>query len=75
LEYQELSQTNLPVLLIWGSKDQTISEEHIQVLRELLPEMEVLIVDRAGHILHYERPEIVNPLLIDFLRTISEVID
>jgi len=75
LEYQELSQTNLPMLLIWGSKDQTISEEHIQVLRELLPEMEVLIVDRAGHILHYERPEIVNPLLIDFLSTIPEVIN
>ncbi|MEE9599519.1 MAG: alpha/beta hydrolase [Anaerolineales bacterium] len=70
MEYQELSQTKLPVLLIWGSKDQTISEEHIQVLRELLPEMEVLIVERAGHIPHYERPEIVNPLLIDFLSTI-----
>ena len=70
LDYQELSETNLPVLLIWGKKDQTISEEHVQVLRKLLPEMEVLVVDRAGHIPHYERPEIVNPILIDFFRTV-----
>lgn len=71
LEYQELSQTKLPMLLIWGSKDQTISKEHIQVLRELLPKMEVLVVDQSGHIPHYERPEFVNSLLINFISSIQ----
>ena len=67
LEYQKLQETKLPVLLIWGSEDQSISEENIQVLQGLLPDMQVQIIEKAGHISHFERPEIVNPILLEFI--------
>lgn len=69
LEYQKLYETKLPVLLIWAREDQTISWEHIQVLQGLLPEMQVQIIEKAGHISHYERPEIVNPILLEFINS------
>jgi len=69
LGYQKLSETKLPVLLIWGKEDQTISGEDIQVLQGLLPEMQVQIIENAGHLGHYEFPEIVNPILLEFINS------
>ena len=66
-EYQKLQETKLPVLLIWGSEDQSISRENIQVLQGLLPDMQVQIIEKGGHISHYEFPEIVNPILLEFI--------
>ncbi|NOQ38678.1 MAG: alpha/beta fold hydrolase [Anaerolineales bacterium] len=67
LDYQKLSETKLPVLLIWGSEDQTISEENMQVLQELLPDMQVQIIEKGGHLAHYEFSEIGNPILLEFI--------
>ncbi len=69
LEYQKLSETKLPVLLIWCREDQTISWENIQVLQELLPDMQVQIIEKGGHIGHYEFPEIINPILLEFINS------
>ena len=69
LEYQNLSQTDIPLLLIWGKEDQTISEEHILVLQEVLPNLEKEIIENAGHLPHYERPGIVSPILINFVKS------
>ena len=69
LGYQKLQETKLPVLLIWGSEDQTISRENIQVLEGLLPDMQVQIIEKGGHISHFERPELVNPILLEFINS------
>ena len=69
LEYQKLQETRLPVLLIWGSEDQTISGENMQVLQGLLPDMQIQIIENAGHLGHYEFPEIVNPILLEFINS------
>jgi len=69
LEYKKLNETELPVLLIWGREDQTISWENMQVLQGLLPDMQVQIIEKAGHISHYEFPEIVNPILLEYLNS------
>ena len=71
-EYQSLQGTGLPVLLIWGQADQTIGHDQIEVLQQILSEMDVRIVEDAGHLVHYERPEEVNPELIDFLDRITK---
>ena len=67
LEYQKLQETKLPVLLIWGSEDQTISWDNMQVLQRLLPDMQVQIIEKGGHLAHYEFSEIVNPILLEFI--------
>jgi pimeloyl-ACP methyl ester carboxylesterase len=39
-----------------------------EVVRPLIPPAEFHPIPDAGHVPHLERPEVVNPLLIDFFR-------
>jgi len=65
--YAQLGDLGMPVLLIWGENDKTISFKQSQILRGLLPQAQFLAVTDCGHIPHFERPEVVQPRLIDFL--------
>ena len=66
-EYQELRETGLPIMLRWGAADQTIGHNQIEVLQQILPEMDVRIVEEAGHLVHFECSDEVNSELIDYL--------
>ena len=66
-EYAAVGKRNLPVLLIWGREDKSVSAADIQQIETLIPGIESHIIEEAGHIPQYERPEVVNPLLVDFL--------
>lgn len=66
-EYESLGSKGIPVALFWGQQDQTVSAADIALVQEAIPNLEFHSIDRAGHLLHYERSEVVNPLLIDFL--------
>ncbi len=67
VEYQALQRSGLPVMLIWGEGDQSIGFDQIKVLQQILPDSMIRIVKDAGHLVHYERPDEVNPELIDYL--------
>ncbi len=64
--YQKLGEKDLPVLIFHGREDQTISSADITLLLELVPEHQFHEIEGAGHIPHYEQPQVVNPLLVDF---------
>ncbi len=66
--YQTLGKLNKRVLLFWGQTDAAVPFEHSQVLCEVIPNVEFHMIENCGHIPHYEKPEIVNPFLLDFLR-------
>ena len=74
LEYKSLGAKEIPVALFWGQQDQTVSLADIALIQEAIPKLDFHPVDKAGHLLHYERPEVVNPLLINFLsgKTMSD---
>ena len=65
--YESLADLNLPVQVIWGKEDRKLLPGSLEKIREALPNAALHIIDEAGHEPHYERPEIVNPLLIEFL--------
>lgn len=67
VEFDAVGRLNLPALLIWGREDKSVSPADMQQLVELIPGIEYHIIEEAGHIPQYERPEIVNPLLVEFL--------
>jgi pimeloyl-ACP methyl ester carboxylesterase len=52
--------------VFWGRQDQTIPLEHSEKLLELMPQANLSIIEDAGHLPHFERPEIFNPLLIEY---------
>jgi pimeloyl-ACP methyl ester carboxylesterase len=66
-DYVKLKEEQKPTLLIWAAQDRTLGTEGAEILRTLL-EPEFLWVEDAGHTPHYERPEIVSPRIIEFLR-------
>jgi len=66
--YRRIGQSGIPVLLLWGREDRTIPFAYSHYVVDAIPQVQFHPIEEAGHIPHYERPEVVNPLLIEFLR-------
>lgn len=66
--YQRVGRMDKPVLLFWGRNDTTVPFKHSDSLREVIPNVEFYAIENCGHIPHYEKPEEVNPILLEFLR-------
>jgi pimeloyl-ACP methyl ester carboxylesterase len=65
--YRQIGERGCPVLLIWGREDRVVPFELSERVKELIPDAEFHAIENAAHNPHYERPEAVNPLLIEFL--------
>jgi pimeloyl-ACP methyl ester carboxylesterase len=66
--YKRIGKMGKPVLLFWGRKDPTVPFTHSRLLQAAMPKLEFHAIENCGHIPHHEKPEEVNPLLLDFLR-------
>ena len=67
--YAKVGETRKPVLLIWGVQDSTVSIKNADRVRKAIPQAQYHPIERAGHLPHMERTDVVNPLLITFLRS------
>jgi pimeloyl-ACP methyl ester carboxylesterase len=67
-EYEALGKMDRKVLLFWGRNDNTVPLEHSQILCAAMPNVKFHIIEDCGHIPHYEKPDIVNPILLEFLK-------
>jgi len=67
LLYSQFSKLKKPLAIIWGKEDQTINKDEIALLTKMIPEHRLIQVEQAGHIPHFERPEIVSPILVNLL--------
>ena len=65
--YRTVGATGIPVLLIWGRADTVIPFETSQKVKNAIPQAELLAVERAAHTPNYERPQVVNPAILEFL--------
>ena len=68
--YQAFGKSIKEVLLLWGRHDDTVPFEHSDILQKFLPQAQFHIVEDCGHIPHYEKPDEVNPILLNFLRQV-----
>ncbi len=66
---QHLRPINLPTLLIWGAREPVFLRETTEDFDEYVPNLRIVRVDRAGHFVQTDAPEIVNELLIEFARS------
>ena len=66
--YRSLGKLNQQILLLWGRNDKTVPFEQSEILRNALPSVEFRVIENCGHIPHYEKPDEVNPILLNFLR-------
>jgi pimeloyl-ACP methyl ester carboxylesterase len=66
--YRRVGRQKRRALLIWGREDRTVPFSVSEQVRAAMPNVEFHAIDEAGHIPHYECPDVVNPLLVEFLR-------
>jgi pimeloyl-ACP methyl ester carboxylesterase len=66
--YEQIGKMNKPVLLFWGRNDPTVPLKHSRLLQRAMPQTELHVIDQCGHAPHHEKPEEVNPILLEFLR-------
>ena len=52
-----LSQVRAPVGVIWGAQDRTVRPQLADVVRQVRPDADVVIIERAGHVVMIERPQ------------------
>ena len=64
--YEQVGKSDVPVQLFWGRDDATVPFEHSNDLRAAMPNVEFHVIEDCGHIPHYEKPDEVNPILLEF---------
>ncbi len=65
--YGQVGKMRKPTLLIWGRQDATVPFEHSDDILKAIPHTQFHVIENCGHIPHYEKPEEVHPILLEFL--------
>jgi pimeloyl-ACP methyl ester carboxylesterase len=68
--YRRVSEVNAPTLLMVGDQDFTYLVERHDHLSEEMPNAFAVVLEGVAHIPTIERPDLVNPLLLEFLDAI-----
>ncbi len=63
----DLSRIRCPTLLIAGENDPFATAEQMAVMKRAIPGAEWLIINDAGHPVHFEQADLVAPRILDFL--------
>ena len=61
-------QVAFPTLLIAGREDKLREPNYADAMAARIPNCELHVIEECGHCPNIERPEIVNPLMVDFLK-------
>lgn len=65
--FNRVGDLGTPTMVVWGRYDEIIPLENAARVRLALQSRDFLGVDNAGHLPHYEKPEIVGPGMVAFL--------
>ena len=65
--YAKIGALKKPTLLFWGENDTTTPFDDHRALMKLIPHIEFHLINDCSHIPHYEKADIVNPILKEFL--------
>ena len=65
---RRIGASDRPVLIVWGREDRVAPFETSKRLLETIPRATFVPVDSAAHLPHLERPAVVIPAVVRFLR-------
>lgn len=65
--YKRVGKLRKPTLLIWGRQDNTVPFAYSADILSAIPHTKFQVIEDCGHIPHYEKPQEVNPILLEFL--------
>jgi pimeloyl-ACP methyl ester carboxylesterase len=67
-----LPTVNVPTLVIWGKQDKILSVAHAEVLRRLLPNVQIQLFDQCGHAPQIECAARFNQAALDFWEQLDQ---
>jgi pimeloyl-ACP methyl ester carboxylesterase len=65
---QQLQRIDIPVTLIWGELDKDTPVEHAKIMHKELRYSDLYVLEGQGHGLPKNKPELVSPIVIGFLK-------
>lgn len=65
--YRVVAQTQIPVMLLWGTSDKTVPFERNAIVRKALPAAEFHPIEDAAHLPILERAALTDSLFLSFL--------
>ncbi|WP_017732426.1 alpha/beta fold hydrolase [Nafulsella turpanensis] len=65
---RQIAKEGTPVALVLGAHDPYLAPDEANIYQEMIPELEVFIIDEAGHVVNFEKPEEVNKLMLNFFQ-------
>ena len=66
---RRLQELRCPVLVVHGTDDRTLDVNAVKAVAAAIPNAELRLLDDLGHRPDIRRPDIVNPIFAEFLRT------
>jgi pimeloyl-ACP methyl ester carboxylesterase len=67
----ELPKINVPTRVLWGVSDSVLKVEWADRLGDYFADLRFTPTPRAGHFVHYERPDLANREIVDFFQVAS----
>ena len=64
---KDLHKIKVPLLILWGEKDQVINKENAKLLHNAVPKSTLVMVPDAGHALYLEKPNIFYSEVMKFI--------
>jgi pimeloyl-ACP methyl ester carboxylesterase len=68
-----LPSIRVPALVIAGSEDELAGEEDARAMAEALPNAELLVMPRCGHLTAVEQPELFNQAVAEFVTALARM--
>ena len=69
--FQALGTTGVPVIAIFGNKDETVDVQSAEILAAIAPNIAITVLENANHSVNIIKPEPVNQILLAFLKTME----
>ncbi|MDD3719346.1 MAG: alpha/beta hydrolase [Actinomycetota bacterium] len=63
----EMRSIDLPTLIVFGNRDRNVNPKEALRQRDLLSRPYMTVLNSCAHCPHYERPDLFNTVLLDFL--------
>jgi pimeloyl-ACP methyl ester carboxylesterase len=57
-----LHRIKMPALIVWGEEDKIVPVQQTRLWRQHIPSAEVMVLKGAGHLVHLEKPEVVEAI-------------
>jgi pimeloyl-ACP methyl ester carboxylesterase len=71
--FETLRELKVPALVVVGAEDTLATEEDARAMVEALPNAELLVIPRAGHLCAVEQPDLFNQAVAEFAAALARM--